>query len=113
MFGRNNLPSVPNPFGARGQSPAYQNTPPPPTPPRQQAPYDPRSTGQYNAPRPSHTYDPPQQSRGGPAPGSRPFGIAKVPDETWVIQNVVATNPNDFKAETYLIIDNRFVVTAR
>ncbi len=45
--------------------------------------------------------------------GMRQFGIAKVPDETWVIQNVVAANPADFKDESYVLLDQRFVVTTR
>ncbi|KAK6355439.1 transport between ER and Golgi ATPase protein [Orbilia brochopaga] len=41
------------------------------------------------------------------------FGITKVPDETWVLQNVMAVNPDDFSKENYVIIDERCVVTVR
>ncbi|KAJ6256296.1 hypothetical protein Dda_8794 [Drechslerella dactyloides] len=41
------------------------------------------------------------------------FGITKVPDETWVLQNVMAVNPDDFSKENYVILDERCVVTVR
>ncbi|KAK6503678.1 transport between ER and Golgi ATPase protein [Arthrobotrys musiformis] len=60
-------------------------------------------------------YQPQQPSapsgRGGG--GSQEFGITKVPDETWVLQNVMAVSPDDFREETYVILDERCVVTVR
>ncbi|KAF3166831.1 transport between ER and Golgi ATPase protein [Orbilia oligospora] len=53
---------------------------------------------------------PQQQSRGGSV---QDFGITKVPDETWVLQNVMAVSPDDFREETYVILDERCVVTVR
>ncbi|KAF3312512.1 transport between ER and Golgi ATPase protein [Orbilia oligospora] len=53
---------------------------------------------------------PQQQSRGGSA---QEFGITKVPDETWVLQNVMAVSPDDFREESYVILDERCVVTVR
>ncbi|EGX45839.1 hypothetical protein AOL_s00117g44 [Orbilia oligospora ATCC 24927] len=53
---------------------------------------------------------PQQQSRGG---GAQEFGITKVPDETWVLQNVMAVSPDDFREESYVILDERCVVTVR
>ncbi|KAK6527812.1 transport between ER and Golgi ATPase protein [Orbilia ellipsospora] len=41
------------------------------------------------------------------------FGITKVPDETWVLSNVMAVNPGDFPEETYVILDERCVITVR
>ncbi len=96
MFNRNNFPNTPNLFGNRNP---------------QQTPH-----GYDGSPRGDHrSSDPRQQQQRGPPmqqPG-RPFGIAKVPDQTWVFQNLVAANPGDFRDETYVIIDGKFVVTAR
>ncbi|KAK6518577.1 transport between ER and Golgi ATPase protein [Arthrobotrys conoides] len=56
---------------------------------------------------------PPQQSRGGGSSSVQEFGITKVPDATWVLQNVMAVSPDDFREETYVILDERCVVTVR
>ena len=109
MFNRNNLPNVPNPFGQRGASPAGQQ--PGPMPPRGPPSYN-STSGSHHGPPPQQYGAPPSQ-QGRAAPGSKQFGIAKVPDETWVIQNVAAANPGDFKGESYVMIDNMFVITTR
>ncbi|EWC46118.1 vesicular-fusion protein sec18 [Drechslerella stenobrocha 248] len=44
---------------------------------------------------------------------AKEFGITKVPDESWVLQNVMAVCPDDFSKENYVIIDERCVVTVR
>ncbi|EPS35459.1 hypothetical protein H072_11139 [Dactylellina haptotyla CBS 200.50] len=41
------------------------------------------------------------------------FGITKVPDETWVLSNVMAVSPEDFREETYVILDEKCVITVR
>ncbi|KAK6342529.1 transport between ER and Golgi ATPase protein [Orbilia javanica] len=58
---------------------------------------------------------PPQQpmSSGRGGSGAQEFGITKLPDETWVLQNIMAVSPDDFRDETYVILDERCVVTVR
>ncbi|KAK6331507.1 transport between ER and Golgi ATPase protein [Orbilia blumenaviensis] len=56
---------------------------------------------------------PVSSGRGGGSSSSQEFGITKVPDETWVLQNVMAVSPDDFREETYAILDERCVVTVR
>lgn len=60
-------------------------------------------------------YQQPQQpmSSGRGGSSSQEFGITKVPDETWVLQNIMAVSPEDFREETYVILDERCVVTVR
>ncbi|KAF3931361.1 hypothetical protein ABW20_dc0100980 [Dactylellina cionopaga] len=79
--------------------------------------------GGYGSPQPQ--YAPGQQpGYGGSGGGGYPaqvsgrgstqeFGITKVPDETWVLQNIMAVCPDDFREESYAILDERCVVTVR
>ncbi|KAK6515727.1 transport between ER and Golgi ATPase protein [Arthrobotrys megalospora] len=65
--------------------------------------------GGYPQPTPSRQ----PQGYGSSAPPTQDFGITKVPDETWVLQNIMAVSPEDFRDETYVILDERCVVTVR
>ncbi|KAF3935115.1 hypothetical protein ABW19_dt0209807 [Dactylella cylindrospora] len=128
----------PQPPGPGGYQPASQRPPP-----QQQDPYGSRygGSGGGGAAAPAYgsqyggagggsqygggqSYGAQSGGYGGPAGGrgyqtqmsgrgTQDFGITKVPDETWVLSNVMAVSPEDFKEETYAILDERCVVTVR
>src|SRR4051812_9550494 len=121
MFNRDNLPNIPNPFNRNSPQPTAQGYGQ--TPPRtQQDPYS-RGSGygaaqQYGGGQQGYGsaggrggYQAQASTRG--AAQTQQFGITKVPDETWVLQNVMAVSPEDFREETYAILDERCVVTVR
>ncbi|MCJ1364317.1 transport between ER and Golgi ATPase protein [Acarospora aff. strigata] len=139
MFNRNNLPSVPNPFGARQDSGArpsprdgYGHPNQPPPPPRQPS-YETRMGGGYEERR---GYGGPKEYEGAQrppvgrqAPGARMSGSgaagrtwhlrpAKSPDNTYTFGNLVAVSPLDIPpsrdgSDLYLLINDTFVFTAR
>ncbi|KAF1356135.1 vesicle-fusing ATPase [Delphinella strobiligena] len=96
MFNRNNIPSLPHPFGASNQQ----------TPPRRQAP-PPTYTDTHSKSSRMHT--------GGRGKQLRP---AQLKDLNFVFGNVCAISPQDFPAnpdgsDLYLLLNGTFVVSAR
>jgi vesicle-fusing ATPase len=136
MFNRNNLPSVPNPFGARAdQSPRPQQRDPYSSQnaaPRGKADYDTPMTGGYDSrlgygtppsyPNgPLSTQNMPSRSSRGSGGGGRQWHLTpeKSPDNSFTFRNLVAVSPQDFPPsreggeDRLLLLQGQFVVSAR
>ncbi|KAI9761566.1 MAG: transport between ER and Golgi ATPase protein [Chaenotheca gracillima] len=142
MFNRNNIPSVPNPFGARPDGSGRSSNQGPPPPPRQQGGYDTRYGGGNDDPRggaggygggrdqmgaPGRDYPPSQRPPVGRAPPSRrnpdegrrwQLKPDRSPADIFTFGNLVAVSPVDFGppppgSELYLLINDTYVFTAK
>ncbi|KAI9842423.1 MAG: transport between ER and Golgi ATPase protein [Sclerophora amabilis] len=133
MFNRNNIPSVPNPFGARPDgSSRTSNQGPPPA--QRHASHDPRYGGGYDDPRgPAGGYGggrdqsaPQRPPVGRPAQGGRQSAGGRTwqlrpdrsPADMYTFGNLVAVSPLDIApsrdgSDLYLLINDNFVFTAR
>ncbi|TKA71986.1 hypothetical protein B0A49_07370 [Cryomyces minteri] len=134
MFNRNNLPSMPNPFGSRPEGsprPAARDgyTQPPPTPPRQGG-YDTRMGGVPDAP-PAYGSNRDRQASqrtpaGRPAAGGRTGGSgrvlqlrpAKSPNDSYTFGNLAAVSPMDIPpsrdgSDVYILLNGAYVLSAR
>ncbi|KAJ9624013.1 transport between ER and Golgi ATPase protein [Taxawa tesnikishii (nom. ined.)] len=113
MFNRNNIPSIPNPFGGQQQSPG-----------RREAPQIHREPdGRFRSPAPPgpSSYQEKSNALGGMRSSGR-GGIqlrpTKSPDNTYTFGNLVAVSPQDFRpnpdgSDVYLLVNHSFVLSAR
>ncbi|KAF2760030.1 AAA-domain-containing protein [Pseudovirgaria hyperparasitica] len=132
MFNRNNIPSMPNPFGSRpdaSQRPSqhnYDRAPqqqPPPN--RQQGGYDPRMGGGYSDQAPQYGGQPgmpprrapPQQQGRGQSENVVQLRPIKSPGgNAFAFGNLAAVCPQDFpsaQGDIYILINGTYVLTAR
>ncbi|KAB8345889.1 hypothetical protein FH972_022944 [Carpinus fangiana] len=105
MFNRNNIPSIPNPFGAQqGQPPPRGSSRSEYAPAEQQPP-------RYDDPRAM------QRKPAAPAMG-RPIMMrpAKSPDNNYTFRNLVAVSPQDIQSPdrqpVYVLVNDQFVFSA-
>ncbi|KAL5365426.1 P-loop containing nucleoside triphosphate hydrolase protein [Aspergillus floccosus] len=115
MFNRNNLPSVPNPFGSRQQPPGGGYSNPNQVPP-------PYPQGDHGRPARPHPGRPTQQP---PLPARNPgqdqtwfLRPERSPHDTFTFGNRLAISPQDFPlnrdgVDLYLLVNDYYVFSAR
>ncbi|GAB7351580.1 hypothetical protein MBLNU459_g2202t1 [Dothideomycetes sp. NU459] len=114
MFNRNNIPSIPNPFGGQQPSPGRRGEVP-----AIHRENDGRFRPSAGAPPPP-AYGDSHSKTGGMRPGGRAMQLRpyQLKDMNYIFGNISAVSPQDFSpnpdgSDIYLLINNAFVVSAR